>query len=135
MDGMVEIITGRERRRRWSVSDKLRIVAEAQEPGARICDVAARHSVSESLVFTWRRQVREGLLVAPDVPVFMPVRMLEEAVPAAVAPSVTEQHAVVPASRPQAGLIEIELGNGSQIRVGHDVNLAALRRVLTALRG
>ena len=38
-------------------------------------------------------------------------------------------------SRPQSGLIEIELGNGSQVRVGSDVNLAALRRVLTALRG
>ena len=135
MDGMVEIITGRERRRRWSMADKLRIVAEAQEPGARVCDVAVRHSVSESLVFTWRRQVREGVLVAPDVPVFVPVRMLEEAGPTAVALSASEQHASTPAPRPQAGRMEIELGNGSQIRVGHDVNLAALRRVLTALRG
>src|ERR1700712_3106 len=115
MDGMVEIITGRERRRRWSVSDKLRIAAEAQEPGARICDVAARHSVSDSLVFTWRRQGREGVLVAADVPVFVPVRMLEKAVPAAAVPSRGEQHAPVPASRPQAGLIEIELGKGIQI--------------------
>jgi len=32
-------------------------------------------------------------------------------------------------------LIEIELGNGQQVRVGSDVNLVALRRVLTALRG
>ena len=135
MDGMVEIITGRERRRRWSMADKLRIVAEAQEPGARICDVAARHGVSESLVFTWRRQVREGVLVAPDVPVFVPVRMLEEAVPAAGAASPSEQQESRPAPRLLAGRIEIDLGNGSQIRVGHDVNLAALRRVLTALRG
>ncbi len=43
MGGVVEIITGRERRRRWSVADKLRIIAEAQEVGARVCDVAARH--------------------------------------------------------------------------------------------
>jgi transposase len=42
---MIEIITGRERRRRWSVADKLRIVAESQEPGVRVCDVAARHDV------------------------------------------------------------------------------------------
>ena len=39
----VEIVTGRERRRRWSVEDKLRIVAETHEPGARVGDVAARH--------------------------------------------------------------------------------------------
>lgn len=33
MDGVVEIITGRERRRRWSQQDKVRIVAETNEPG------------------------------------------------------------------------------------------------------
>jgi transposase len=38
-------------------------------------------------------------------------------------------------ARPPSGLIEIELGNGKQVRVGSDVNLAALRRVLAALRG
>jgi len=27
----------------WSVEEKLRIVAEAEEPGARIAEVAARH--------------------------------------------------------------------------------------------
>lgn len=31
-------------------------------------------------------------------------------------------------------MIEIELGNGSHVHVGSDVNLAALRRVLTALK-
>jgi transposase len=36
MDGVVEIITGREGRRRWSTADKLRIVSETQEPGAAI---------------------------------------------------------------------------------------------------
>jgi hypothetical protein len=30
--------------------------------------------------------------------------------------------------------MEIELGDGRQVRVGSDVNLAALRRVLRALR-
>ena len=83
MDGVVEVITGRERRRRWSVEDKLRIVAEAEEPGARVCDVAARHGVCESLVFTWRRQAREGVLVAPETPVFVPVRVLDGSMPVA----------------------------------------------------
>ena len=49
---MIEIITGRERRRRWSVVEKLRIVAESHESGARVCDVAARHDVSPSLLST-----------------------------------------------------------------------------------
>lgn len=72
---MVEIITGRERRR-WSTEDKLRLVAEMAEPGTRVRAVAARHGVCESLLFTWRRQVRDGVLVAPEMPVFMPVQML-----------------------------------------------------------
>ena len=33
LNGMVEIISGRERRRRWGVEAKLRIVAETQEAG------------------------------------------------------------------------------------------------------
>ena len=65
IDSVMQIITGRERRRRWSVKDKLRIVGELAEPGARACDVAARHSVCESLVFTWRRQLH-GMRHSPD---------------------------------------------------------------------
>jgi transposase len=88
-------------------------------------------------VFTWRRQVRDGVLVAPDMPVFMPVRMLERSEASTAGLSRPEPRPATTSapSRPQSGLIEIELGNGSQVRVGSDVNLAALRRVLTALRG
>ena len=131
MDGVVEIITGRERRRRWSTADKLRIVAETHEPGVRVCDVAARHGLCQSLVFAWRRQVREGLLAEPGMPVFMPVQMLGTPAPA---PQSRPAPAPAPAP-PPAGLIEIELGDGRPVRVGSDVSLPALRRVLAALRG
>jgi hypothetical protein len=70
-DGTVEIITGKERRRRWSVEEKLRIVAEAEEPGVRIAEVAARHEVYPSLLFNWRRQVREGRLAPRCLPQFV----------------------------------------------------------------
>jgi transposase len=132
MDGVMEVITGHERRRRWSTVEKLRIVAETREPGARVSAVAARHSVCESLVFTWRRQAREGVLVAPEMPVFMPVTMFEAPLPATT--TARAEASPLPA-RSVPGLIEIELGNGRQVRVGSDVNLTALRRVLAALRG
>jgi transposase len=134
MEGVMELITGRERRRRWSPADKLRIVAESHEPGALIRAVAARHGVCESLVFTWRRQVRDGVLVAPEMPAFMPVQMLETPRPTAATQSSPSSY-LAPSARTSSGLIEIELGNGQQVRVGNDVNLAALRRVLAALRG
>jgi transposase len=47
----VEIITGRERRRRWSVADKLRILAKCDGPGVQVAEVAARHGLYRSLVF------------------------------------------------------------------------------------
>lgn len=41
-----EILVGPERRRRWSVAEKLRIVREAFAPGAHVSDVALRRDVS-----------------------------------------------------------------------------------------
>jgi transposase len=135
MDGVVEIITGRERRRRWSLQDKMRIVAESNEPGSMIRAVAARHGVCESLVFAWRRQAREGLLSpALASPVFVPVQALASASAAVGLLEERPSPASVSRSAGSPGLIEIELGNGRQVRVGSDVNLAALRRVLAALR-
>ena len=135
MDGVVEIITGRERRRRWSQQDKVRIVAETNEPGSMIRAVAARHGVCESLLFTWRRQAREGLLgPALASPVFVPVQVLASASTVVGPLDERPRPALTSRSAGSAGLIEIELGNGRQVRVGSDVNLTALRRVLAALR-
>ena len=130
MDGVVEIITGRERRRRWSGGEKLRIVEESTEPGAVVRAVAARNGICESLLYAWRRQVRDGTLREAETPAFVPVQVFE-----------TSMNAMSSASEPysarsetRSDQIEIELGDGRQVRVGRDVNLAALRRVLTALR-
>jgi transposase len=60
MDEVVEIITARERRRRWSTEEKRRIVEESMEPGAAMRAVAARNGICESLLYAWRRQAREG---------------------------------------------------------------------------
>jgi transposase len=127
-NSQIEIISTRERRRRWSVDEKLRIVAETHEPGASVRAVAARHDVYPNLLRTWRRLVGQGRLAAAPPACFVPVRVLESApAPAAVSPAV--------ADRPAADTIEISLPDGSRVHVGRDVNLAALRRVMTVLRG
>src|SRR5580704_11486994 len=77
MDGGVEIITGRERRRRWSTEEKRRIVEESTESGAVMRAVAARNGICESLLYAWRRQLREGTLHDVETPAFVPVRVLE----------------------------------------------------------
>ena len=42
----MEIITGVERRRRWRLEEKLRIVAETEQPGAGIAEIARRYEIS-----------------------------------------------------------------------------------------
>jgi transposase len=125
-EGIVEVIVGRQRRRRWTVEEKLRIVAEAAEPGVRIGDVAARHDVYPGLLFTWRRQVRKGMLTERRAPLFLPVEMTS----ARDLPRPSEQ---MEPSTPRR--IEIELNDGCRIKIDEGVGLASLRRVLTALRG
>jgi len=137
----VKIIVGRERRRRWSVAAKLRILAECDEPGAQISAVAARPGIYRSLVFQWRRQARDGLLVAEPVPGFVPVRLHAPAPPpvegasgAPSAPMAMPARRASPPPRPPA-VIKIELPDGVRLRVGEEVGATALRRVLAALRG
>jgi transposase len=134
MDGVLEIITGRERRRRWSTEEKLRIVEESTEPGAVMRAVAARNGICDSLLYAWRRQVREGTLRTIDTPAFVPVRVLETSITAGAPSSALDHPSSSARLEARSDLIEIELGDGRQVRVGRDVNLAALRRVLTALR-
>ncbi len=130
----MEIITGVERRRRWRLEEKLRIVAEAEQPGASFVAVARRHEVSRGLLWTWRRQVRSGALSPEPMPTFLPVRVVADAgsaCPWSPPSSGLDEGRAVPA---EAGRIEIALPDGTRVRVGADVGLTALRRVMTAVR-
>jgi transposase len=128
-DGRIEIITGKERRRRWSVEEKLRIVAEAEAAGARTTEVAARNDVVPSLVFTWRRQVREGRLGAEPAPSFVPVQLISAPTENAVPPP----HQAAPSSEPMVD-IEIRLADGIRIYVKRETQLPLLRPLIAALR-
>jgi transposase len=69
----MEIITGIERRRRWSAAGKLRIVPETEQPGAGIPEIARRYEIGRGLLWNWLSRVGRGLL-RPDPPaVFVPV--------------------------------------------------------------
>lgn len=131
---MVEIITGVERRRNWRPADKLRILAELDEPGAKFVEVARRNEVSRGLLWQWRDAQRRGTLVA-EAATFMAVRVVPE-LPVATSPA--EQAASAPAADPadeRDDRIEILLPDGTALRVPETVGTAALRRVLSALRG
>ncbi len=120
MTGQVEVVGRVSGRRRWSDAEKLEILAGAFRPGVRVCDVIARRDVSSSLIYTWRKQLREGKLagVVPSLPVFAEVRVTEPALPAPCL----------------SGLIWIDLPDGVRVSVDADVDASALTRVLSVLR-
>jgi len=131
----LEIISGVERRRRWSVADKLRIVAEADEPGAKVAEVARRHEISRSILWTWRKQARTGRLTMSDPPGFLPV--VVDAVSAmdtaASEPSAASLQADAPPP-PDHRAITITLANGTRLEISAALSLPALSCVIGALR-
>ena len=50
----VEVITGPERRRRWTEEQKRAIVAQSLEPGAVIAEVARQAEVGPGQIYRWR---------------------------------------------------------------------------------
>jgi transposase len=47
-----EVLVGPERRRRWSVEEKVAIVREAAVPGVRVADVARRRDICNRPIST-----------------------------------------------------------------------------------
>ena len=131
---VVEVVTRGERRRSWSDEQKCLIVAEATQPGAMVVEVARRWGIGTGLIYTWRRQMRQGELGAMPMPAFAaltvtPPPAMAEPEPVAVPPEVPAE-----ASVHDLGRIEVALPCGATVRVGRDVDEAALRRVLSAVR-
>jgi transposase len=145
----------RRPRRSWSDEEKQRIIAEAILPGASVAEIARRHGANANMVFNWRKIARAALSAAePNAssPVvtsgdFIPIGVVGRAAdgtPALVAgPSSAVVVGEAPShrerlSRPgmeeRPGVIEIDLANGTRLRVDAFVNERALRRVLAVLK-
>lgn len=119
-------------RRQFSPEQKLAIVAEVAS-GTTVCEVARLHNIHSSLLFRWRRQYAPATAPAsassskpePKAATFLPVRV--EA-PIALAPPEPS----VEATR-RSSMIEIELVTGRKLRVGADVDVIGLKRIIVAL--
>ena len=60
----IEVITSVQRRRRWSLAEKIRIVQECEQPGMSVSYVARKYDLAPNMLFRWRRLMREGGLSA-----------------------------------------------------------------------
>jgi transposase len=132
----IEVITGVERRRKWSAQEKAAIVAESLAEGAVVSEVARRHGLSPSQVFGWRAHLRDAVkdpTPSPDAtPAFVPA-IVEDELPSPTAPALP---AVVAMSAANVAPAPIEIALGEVIvRVRGDADPRALTTVLKALRG
>ncbi len=145
-------------RRSWSLEQRQRIVAEALAPNASVAEVARRHGLNANLVFKWIRRAREGWpdrrrpATARREPLtFIPIALVDEsagqhaALPARAATIdlVADAPTRIKSQKPRReakrtgrrGVIEIGLPDGARISVDADVDEAALRLVLSAMKG
>ncbi|WP_238165124.1 transposase, partial [Pseudomonas aeruginosa] len=53
-------VLGQERRRRWSVEEKLAMVRESLESGQSVLVVARRNGVNPNQLFHWRKLYQDG---------------------------------------------------------------------------
>jgi len=110
----VTLLTGPERRRRWSDDEQRRILAEAFAPGAIVKDVSRRYEVSTSLIYKWRRHI----LGPSDGAAFAPAVVANE-------PGST---------MPETAAITVELASGARVRIGAGTPAALAAATLRALR-
>ena len=127
-------------RRCWSEAEKSSIVAEAERPGVNISALARRHGIKPNLLFRWRRLARDGK-GDQSAPAFIPITLTLPAAEVKTSPAASDPEtngarssfSSAAAQHHADSRIEIELGNGRVVRVGADVDVAALRRILDAL--
>jgi transposase len=151
-----------ERRRAYDLEFRSRLVEASRAPGACVRDLAQRYGVCVSLIYRWRRSVatrsRSSMTrpsnmdappssptMAPEGPLeFVPIGVFgraEDDGPALMTGPAARQPAAPgpmpsPSTTMQArpGLIEIDLVDGTRLRVDAFVNERALRRVLAVLK-
>ncbi len=115
----VHILTGPERRRRFSVEQKRALVGAAFAPGAVVSEVARRADVCTSLIYRWRRelgQARGGFAEVVVTPALVEATSCEVSAPAA------------------APAIEIEVSGGSRLSIPASTPPALAVAVIVALR-
>ena len=121
-------------RRRWTLEEKQRIVAESFGAPRMVSATARRHGLSNSQLFNWRRQVREGRLVGEDeAPGFVPAIVAPDSPREATVAKTQSTPSEDSATCPSGGGMVIVLSGGCRVIVGNDVDTAALRRVITVL--
>ena len=145
----VEVLL-RGARRRWRAAAKRVVVLESLVPGVLVSAICHQHGITSGQLSTWRREMREGKLgdpvlplpyfaeaVVAEPPTNRPLpRLLPNGPPdQSDGSGVTTQRPPPTRRRPtDSNIVEIVLPNGLVVRAGADVDQGALSRILAAAK-
>ena len=109
------LITGGERRRRWSRYKREQILAAVSAPGAVVAEVGRRWDVCTSLIYKWLREERRAALKGSFTPV------------------IVQSDSPAVANDRELAAITVELGD-ARVRIGASTPTALVVATLKALR-
>jgi transposase len=112
------------RRRDWSREEKVRIVEESLQGYRQGSATARRYGLSRSLLTTWRREYRSGLLSVSASTGFVPLT---------VSPPGSSPEMTAPLRSDGDKMIEIGLPNGRRLTIPASLDPALLSRLLPVL--
>jgi transposase-like protein len=118
----------RRSRRRWTIAEKLAIVASAKTSGDPVSVVARRYGMNANHLFNWLQRDRDGTLDR---------RALYEADGGPlgfVSLGVVGKPSEPPAASRLDAMVEIELVGGAKVRTPVDVDPRALHGLLSAVK-
>lgn len=130
----MEIVTGRERRRRWSDEQKLEILHEVATSGLSVADVARRHDVVPQQIYIWRRQLLAKVKAETNgygAPCFLPVAVVAEP----EQPEALRDERAAGSEKPKArpGRIEIRCKGGRVLKIQADLDAVVLRALIRSV--
>lgn len=126
------MFTGVGRRRRFTTAEKLDLVAQ-MDGCDNISELARRHDLRPSQLFTWRRELRyavetvQGAATMPE-PMFVPaiVELPREPVPAPTKPG-------KPRRRGASAAVELVI-DGVAVKIARGADAAVIAAVIDALK-
>ena len=126
-----EVFTGEGRRRKWALADKMALVAE-MAASDNISELARRHGMRPSQLFTWRRELRyatEATATPPFVPaVVEPISSgVSEGPPSPVKRPGTRR------SRGTAAAVELDI-DGVSVKIARGADAQVIAAVIEALK-
>jgi transposase len=119
------VLAGPERRRRWTTTEKLRLVEDSLTAGMSVAEFARQRDIHPNLIHAWRRQTRTGALSGR-------LETKTRFAPVAIVPGAT------PATAREArdtGMIEVVLRNGRVLRLCAGAEPGNAARLADALEG